>query len=188
MCAGEAVCPTNTHRDSILIWNWNDHVKKIIRAEDGFTFLELMAVLALLGLLYFFALPSVITSFEQRHTAFGSWLMANARNFRTVSQSGAAGDMYIYIDLDSESVWTGSGSGGKGSSPRKLDGDVNILSVEFISGLKVDSGVARIGFYSGGYSDGVIIYTSENGRSFSYRMEPFLDDIQTISGHVSWDG
>lgn len=155
-------------------------------SENGFTFIELMAVLALVGLLYFFALPSIKTGFEQRYTAFGSWFIANARNFKTVSKSGSS-EFYMYIDLDSETVWTGSDTGGKKNNPRKLDGDINILSVEFVSGLRVDSGVVRIGFFRGGYSDGVIVYSNEEGKSLSYRMDPFLDDISVINGHVSWE-
>lgn len=156
-------------------------------SEKGFTFIELMAVLALLGLLYSFALPSLKTSFEKRNTAFGSWFIANAKNFKTLSKGGGA-EFYMYIDLDSETVWTGTDKGEKNKNARKLEGDTNIISVEFISGLRVDSGVVRIAFFRGGYSDGVIIHTNEDGKSLSYRMDPFLDDVPVISGHASWEG
>lgn len=156
-------------------------------SEKGFTFIELMAVLALLGLLYFFALPSLKTSFEKKNTAFGSWFMANAKNFKTLSKSGGS-EYYMYIDLDSEVVWTGSDMGEKNKNPRKLEGDTNIVAVEFISGLRVDTGVVRIAFFRGGYSDGVIVHTNEDGKSLSYRMDPFLDDVPVISGHASWEG
>jgi len=156
-------------------------------SEKGFTFIELMAVLALISLLYFFALPSLKTSFEKKNTAFGSWFIANAKNLKTASKSGNA-EYYMYIDLDSEVVWTGSDMGGKNKNPRRLEGDTNIVAVEFISGLRVDTGVVRIGFFRGGYSDGVIVYTNEDGKSFSYRMDPFLDDVPVISGHASWEG
>lgn len=72
----------------------------------------------------------------------------------------------MYIDLDSEVVWTGSDMGGKNKNPRRLEGDTNIVAVEFISGLRVDTGVVRIGFFRGGYSDGVIVYTNEGWQAF----------------------
>lgn len=154
--------------------------------DSGFTFIELMAVLALLGLLYFFALPSLKTGFYEKNTAFASWLISNEKNFKTASKSGQA-EYYIFIDLDSEAVWTGSDLGGKPSEARRIDPETNILGAEFISGLKVDSGVLKISFYKGGHSDGVIIYTNEGGKSFSYRMDPFLDDIRVMEGHVGWE-
>lgn len=155
-------------------------------SEDGFTFIELMAVLALIGLLYYFALPSLKTNYYEKRTAFGSWFIANAQNFKTLSKAGGT-EYFIYIDLDSESVWTGTDLGGKTADPRRLGAETNILGVEFLSGLRVDTGVVKIGFFKGGYSDGVIVYTNEGGKSFSYRMDPFMDEIQVINGLASWE-
>lgn len=160
--------------------------KEIDFSEQGFTFLELMAVLALVGLLYFFALPSLKTSYYDKKTPFAAWLVMNAQNFKTAAKAGAS-EYYLYLDLDSEAVWTGSGTGAKFSGARRVDQETNILGAEFISGLRVDSGVLRIGFFKGGYSDGVIIYTNEGGENFSYRMDPFLNEIRIMNGHVSWE-
>lgn len=160
--------------------------KSMIR-DEGFTFLELMAVLALLGLLYFFALPSLTTNFEKKNTAFGSWIVANAAKFKTASKNGSTG-LYIYLDLDSEAVWTGADSVINKGVARKLGDNTDINYVEFISGLKVTSGVARIGFFKGGYSDGVIIHTTEHGKKMSYRLDPFLDGVTITEGSQSWEG
>ena len=163
------------------------------RPSSGFTLIELIVVITLIGLMLFLTLPR----FEAMHLADDTgrasrWLMARVRalKYRSVQEST---DYAMVLDIDQNRIWTGEKRSGKedqspdGESFYRLPEDLRLLDVEYAADRKVSSGQAEVDFYSKGYSDHAIVHIA-SGRSgdLSYLIEPFMPRVRMYHRYLSF--
>ena len=168
----------------------------MIRSSKGFTLIELVAVLAVVGIMLFMALPR-FSLFSQTDNIKGTarWICTTVPKLKSealINQKPYAlvadfetNAFYIVHDADNDTEQ-------KPPAPVvfQLSDNIAITDVEYPGKSPVQSGQAEILFYPRGYSDRVIIHLSDaDSNSMSLLIEPFLprvfstgayEDFQTI--------
>ncbi|MCF8025717.1 MAG: prepilin-type N-terminal cleavage/methylation domain-containing protein [Desulfobacteraceae bacterium] len=169
-------------------------VKNSLAGTAAFTLIELIVVISLIGIMLFFAVPRLDRSFlTDDSRRFSGWLLANVRALKNSSFEKHA-TFALYLDLEGDRAWNGPAGMGEDGSPDNdgskgisLPGNSRLTDVMFSEQVKVTSGIVRICFYPGGYSDRAIIHVRKNdGSRVSYRIEPFLPDVSVMEGYAEF--
>ncbi|MGE0082837.1 MAG: Tfp pilus assembly protein FimT/FimU [Desulfococcaceae bacterium] len=150
----------------------------------GYTLIELIVVIALIGVMLSFALPrfqgSVLTDGTRKLTRRiimqVQQLRQNAirsRTMHTLHISPDSRKMWITNDTMSEEDAGAAAEGGD-----EFPEDTDVSDVEYPDGERVSYGEALIRFSPKGYSDKVIIHLeNSDGDIKSLLIEPFLPNI-----------
>jgi prepilin-type N-terminal cleavage/methylation domain-containing protein len=171
----------------------------VIRNNQGFTLIELVTVMAVMGIVLFFTLPrfDAFNPFGASMTPTGKLLLLIEQ---LKSQTLETQQTYLLkIDTATGRVWATSPdlvprTGGipeKESPPEPLIFFVDGSSIEDvkIASRTMDNegygGEIIIRFSGNGYSDQAFIYIQENDRGLTVVIEPFLPRAQLLNGHVS---
>jgi len=160
--------------------------------EKGFTLLELVVVVWIVGLTFFMAFP-----------AFQGWRSGDGlrevrRHLTGLSRElryqavGEYADYVLSVDLNEGKI----SSFRKDDSPEtrerarkkawSLPDDVAIRGLEFRDGGKIVEGEASILFFKNGMVDPVVFHFREKERDMSLVLEPFLGDVRVFDRYVSY--
>lgn len=170
------------------------------RNNQGFTLIELVTVMAVMGIVLFFTLPRF-----DAFNPFGSSMTPTGKLLLLIEQLKSQAletqqDYLLKIDTDTGRVWVSSPALVSGSedmpeqesSPDPLISfsddssieDVKIVLTAMDDGDDDDDGIT-IRFSGNGYCDQAFIYIQENDRDLTVAIEPFLPRAQLLDGHVS---
>jgi prepilin-type N-terminal cleavage/methylation domain-containing protein len=160
----------------------------------GFTLIELIVVIALMGIMLFFSLPRlqgnpfIDDANKSTRLLIGkiSMLRENAvRNGRRYS---------LNLDLDVGRIWESSAAmtaeeleQAALNNSYTLPAGVRLVDVEFARKGKQNSGLAQITFYRTGYADKVLIHLQEDETYRSLLIEPFLSDVTVFEKYAGFD-
>ena len=159
----------------------------------GFTLIEIIVVVALMGLMLFFSLPRLDDNPFLSDTKKSSrWLITKVQTLR----ESALRDQKRYtlhFDLDSGRVWeTHEGMSAEDIETAVMDSyelpdDLRIADIEYPEKGKIYSGQAEITFYKAGYADKALVHMQDDDTYLSFLIEPFLSDVQFFDKYASFE-
>ena len=159
----------------------------------GYTLLELIVVMALIGIVFFFALPRFEGSFlidDAKHSA--RWLIGKVQMLREESLRTRR-DRVLHIDLDTNRVWetveTMSPEEADRATQlaREIPGGARLAGVDTPIQGRVTAGRADIRFYGDGHTDRVLIHLRHGSAVQSFLLEPFLARVKIFDTMVSFE-
>jgi prepilin-type N-terminal cleavage/methylation domain-containing protein len=159
----------------------------------GYTLLELIVVMALIGIVFFFAIPRFEGSFlfddAQKSTR---WLIGKLQALREESLRTRR-QIILHIDFETNRVWETT----EAMTPEEIDralrraqappGGAAVVGVEFPGSAPVRSGKADIRFFGDGHSDRVLIHLRHGDSTTSLLLEPFLSKVRRFETIVGFD-
>jgi prepilin-type N-terminal cleavage/methylation domain-containing protein len=159
----------------------------------GFTLIELIVVIALIGLMLFFSLPRLQNNpFLDDSKKSARWLIGKVQALKE-SAIRDQKQYSLHFDLDSGRIWqTNEAMSQEDSENAALDSyalpeDVRIIDIEYPSQEKVTSGQADITFYKAGYTDKAFVHLQDGETYLSFLIEPFLTNVQVIEKYVDFE-
>jgi prepilin-type N-terminal cleavage/methylation domain-containing protein len=159
----------------------------------GFTLIELIVVVALLGLMLFFSLPRLQNNpFLDQSKKSSRWLIGKIQGLK----ESAIRDQKMYtlhFDLDSGRVWETNESMSQDDvesaflNGYALPEDLRIIDIEYPTRGKINSGQAVITFYKAGYTDKALVHMQDGDGYLSFLIEPFLPNAQFFEKYASFE-
>jgi len=159
----------------------------------GFTLIELIVVIALIGLMLFFSLPRLHNnpSLDDRKKS-ARWLIGKVQALKE-SAIRDQKQYSLHFDLDSGRIWETNESMSQEDyessalNSHALPEDVQIIDVEYPAKEKITSGHTEITFYKAGYTDKAFVHMQEGEIYLSFLIEPFLSNVQVIEEYASFE-
>ena len=159
----------------------------------GFTLVELVVVITIISLMLFFAIPlfKIPTTFgdKSQNTTKLIQLIQSLKR-KSIAQNQ---DFFLHISTDSNRIWITKTSILTQEEPHQQDDkpppeeNPGILHIE-LPGKPVSSEKeAIIKFSKNGYSDMAIIHMENGETPISLKVQPFLMEVETMPGHISFD-
>jgi prepilin-type N-terminal cleavage/methylation domain-containing protein len=159
----------------------------------GYTLLELIVVMALIGIVFFFAVPRFEGSFFFDDAKQSSrWLIAKLQALREEALRTHRRQI-LHIDFETNRLWETSESMIAEEIDRatrraqRPPGGARVVSVEFSSLERVYAGKAEIRFFADGHSDRVLIHLRQGDAISSFLLEPFLSQVKIFDALVGFD-
>jgi len=156
----------------------------IRRRRAGFTLLELIVVMALMGIVFFFAVPRFEGTFlfdDAKQSA--RWLIGKLQSLR--EEALRTRHLHILVfDLDTKRVWHTTESMTLEEielamrRAQAIPGGARVVAVEFPPETRITSGRAEIRFYGDGHSDKALIHLQHGEAYSSFVLEPFLTQVK----------
>lgn len=159
------------------------------RGDAGFTFLELVVVMAILALLFFFSLPSLDSYIFTNPSKKVARLIASTAQDLKQRALKDQKEYRLYIASDAGEIWVEDASmDEKTSAEARKNGftlpqDMGIELPGFSSAGDDPSAVAMVRFYPRGYSDGVEILLVRDEQKLLLVIEPFLSQVEIVEDH-----
>jgi prepilin-type N-terminal cleavage/methylation domain-containing protein len=160
---------------------------------DGFTLIELIVVMALMGLMLFFTLPRLGENpFLDDSKQSSRWLIGKVQSLKE-SAIRDQKQYSLHFDLDSGRIWETN----EAMSPEDIEDaalnssytlpdELRILDIEYPQKGKIYAGQADINFYRAGYTDKALVHMQEGNSSLSFLIEPFLSNVQFFESYVGF--
>ena len=164
--------------------------------ETGFTLIELIVVLAIMGGFLFFAIPKLnnFSLFSGRDNNLGKTIqLIESLKARAVTDNK---DYLMHIDLNAGLVWVSDETMDEGQTAEakagafRFSGGTMLTGVEFLRPPPLD--VNRmdeflIRFYRQGYSDMALIHLRDKDNDFTIMIEPFVSKVELYESAISFD-
>lgn len=163
------------------------------RSRPGYTLLELIVVMALIGIVFFFAIPRFEGSFllDDANTS-ARWLIGKLQALREDALRSRRMQT-LHVDLDTGRLWVTA----EGMTPEQLElagrraqfpaGGGRIVAVEFAGQARVGAGQTGIRFFGDGHTDRVLIHLRSGNAVASFLLEPFLAQVKRFDTMVGFD-
>lgn len=169
------------------------NLEKDTNQINGYTLIEIVVVLSLITLVFFFAIPrfqrAVLTDDTKN---LSRWIMLKVLSLK----ERAVRDQKRYVlnvGLDSNRLWISNESMSEEElhnaeqNGYNLSADVKILDVEFPNNEIISVGRADIYFYKNGYSDKAFIHIEDSDyNQLSFLIEPFLSRVRLYETYVNF--
>jgi prepilin-type N-terminal cleavage/methylation domain-containing protein len=164
-----------------------------VSRNSGFTLIELIVVITLMGLMLFFSLPRLQNNPFLNDTKKSSrWLISKVQTLRESAIRNQK-TYILHFDLDSGRVWETN----EAMSPEDIENAVNdsyvlpddlqIIDIEYPSLGKIHSGQAEINFYKAGHTNKALVHMQDGDTYLSFLIEPFLSDVQIFEKYASFE-
>ncbi len=158
----------------------------------GFTLIELIVVIALIGMMLFFSLPRLQNNpFLDDSKKSARWLIGKVQALKE-SAIRDQKQYALHFDLDSGRIWETNESMSQEDHENAalnsyaLPEDVRIIDVEYPAREKITSGQTEITFYKAGYTDKAFVHLQEGEIYLSFLIEPFLSNVQVIEEYAGF--
>ena len=161
---------------------------------NGFTLIELIVVISLMGLMLFFTLPRLVDNpFLDDSKQSSRWLMGKVQSLKE-SAIRDQKQYSLHFDLDSGRIWETNES----MSPEDIEDaalnrsyslpeELRIMDIEYPQKGKIYSGQAEINFYRAGYTDKALVHMQEGDSYLSFLIEPFLSNVQFFESYAGFE-
>jgi len=161
--------------------------------SSGFTFIELMVVVGIFTIVLLFSIPlfrqiHLTSNASDRVSGLIFFLenlklkaMVENKNFTLYMDSGS-GKMYVTddtMDADARQVALTNGI--------SLDGDLQLLNLEFPDDKTRAGDDKSICFFSKGYSDRVLIHVRQESQEMTIQVCMFQKKVHLIDRYVAYD-
>lgn len=194
-----SLCHTVIHGIMFPISSINNRSKsgtlyRLCGKPAGFTLIELIVVMALMGLMLFFTLPRFGDNpFLDDSKQSSRWLIGKVRSLK----ESAIRDQRRYslhFDLGNGRIWETNESMSPEdiedaalNSSYSLPDELRILDIEYPQKGKIYTGQAEIIFYKAGYTDKALVHMQEGNSYLSFLIEPFLSNVQLFESYSGFD-
>jgi len=161
--------------------------------NSGFTLIELIAVLALMGVVLFVAIPRIEGNpFLDDTKESSRWLIAKIRAVRE-SAVREQKDYVLHIDLDANRIW--DTEAGLAEEPaekaameaHRLPDAFRIADVQYPHQEPRTNGQAQINFYRSGFTDKALIHVLDGDSHLTFVVETFLTDVRILASYASFE-
>ncbi len=168
-------------------------LKKATNQINGYTLIEIVVVMSLISLLFFFAIPrfqgAVLTDSTK---TLSRWIMGKV--FFLKERAVRDQKRYVLnVGVDSNRLWVSDESMSEDELQNaelggyQLPVDVRILDVEFPDDEIISVGRAGIYFYKKGYSDKALIHIeNDDNKQLTFLIEPFLSRVRFYETYVDF--
>ena len=165
-----------------------------LRQNNGFTLIELIVVISLISLMFFFAIPRIQVDILSDNTRkVSQWIMLNISSLKEKAVHDQK-RYVLHLSLDSNRLWVSNDT----MSAEELEDaaaigynlpeDIKLLDVEYPDKEKISVGQADIYFYKKGYSDKAIIHITNNDNEvLSFLIEPFLSRARLYNKYLEFE-
>jgi general secretion pathway protein H len=161
--------------------------------ENGFTLLELIVVIALLGIMLVFTVPRFHeTLFLDKTKTASRWIIGKIQTLKEAALRNQK-QYTLHINLDTEQFWETDAAmsaeelENAALNAASLPGGLKIADIEYPVRGKITSGQADITFYKNGTSDKVLIHLQNGDEYESYLVEPFLSEVTRYEMYASFE-
>jgi prepilin-type N-terminal cleavage/methylation domain-containing protein len=161
--------------------------------QDGYTLLELIIVMALIGIVFSFVIPRFEGSpFFDDAKESGRWLIGKVQALREESLRTRR-QQILHIDMETGRIWNTAEAMSAEEIDRALrraqllPGGGRVVSVEFPGRDRVAAGQAEIRFYKDGHSEKVLIHLRHGDAFSSFLLEPFLSRVKVFDTLVGFE-
>lgn len=161
--------------------------------SNGFTLLELIVVIALLGIMLVFTVPRFHETLFLDESKTGSrWIIGKIQALKEAAVRNQK-HYTLHIDLDAERFWETDASmstedlENAALNAEPLPDGIKIADIEYPLRGKINSGRADITFYKNGYSDKVLIHLQDGEDYVSYLIEPFLSEVARYERYTGFE-
>jgi prepilin-type N-terminal cleavage/methylation domain-containing protein len=159
----------------------------------GYTLLELIVVMALVGIVFFFAVPRFEGSFFVDDAQRSSrWLIGKVQALREEALRTRR-QQVLHIDLETNRIWETA----EAMTPEETDravrraqplpGGGRVVGVDFPRQGRVNAGRVEIRFSRDGHSDRVLIHLQHGDTYTSFLLEPFLSQVKMFDRWIGFD-
>ena len=166
---------------------------RLFHRNNGFTLIELIVVISLIGLMLFVSLPRLQHNpFLDDSNKSARWLIGKIQALKE-SAIRDQKQYALHIDLDSGRIWETNESMSQEDHENAalnsyaLPEDVRIMDVEYPAREKITSGQTEITFYKAGYTDKAFVHMQEGETYLSFLIEPFLSNVQVIEKYAGFE-
>ena len=165
-----------------------------IDENAGFTLIELIVVISLIGLMLFFSLPRLQDNpFLDDSNQSSRWLIGKVQSLKE-SAIREQKQYSLHFDLDSGRIWETNESmsaedidSAALNNSYSLPDDLRIIDIEYPQKGKIVAGLAEIMFYKAGYTDKALVHLQEEDLYLSFLIEPFLSQVQYFESYASFE-
>jgi prepilin-type N-terminal cleavage/methylation domain-containing protein len=161
--------------------------------QNGFTLLELIVVMSLLGIMLIFTVPRFHETLFLDQTKTGSrWIIGKIQALKEAALRNRR-QYSLHIDLDTEKYWETSAAmsaeelESAALNATSLPHGLKIADIEYPVHGKINSGRTDITFYKNGTSDKVLIHIQDGDKYVSYLIEPFLSEVARYEMYASFE-
>ena len=169
-------------------------MKPKFRQNNGFTLIELIVVISLISIMFFFAIPRIqIDVLSDNTRKVSRWIMLNV----SALKEKAVHDQKRYalhLSLDSNRLWVSNDTLSEEeleeatATGYNLPEEIKLLDVEYPDKEKISAGRADIYFYKKGYSDKAMIHITNNDNEvLSFLIEPFLSRVRLYNKYIEFE-
>jgi prepilin-type N-terminal cleavage/methylation domain-containing protein len=169
-------------------------LSRTVNHNAGFTLVELIVVISLLGLLLFFAMPRLPDTFRgDPGKAFGRRMLAEFSELKRLAVQHQR-RYVLNLSLDTRRVWITDESMPEearllaAQNAFAIPAGINLVDVEYPLKGKISDGRAEINFYPQGYSDPALIHMEgPAGQPLTFVIEPFLPTLRIYAEHRGYE-
>jgi prepilin-type N-terminal cleavage/methylation domain-containing protein len=161
--------------------------------RNGFTLLELIVVMSLLGIMLIFTVPRFHETLLLDKTKTGSrWIIAKIQALKEAALRNQK-QYSLNFNLDTEQFWETEASmsaeelENASLNASSLPEGLKIADIEYPIRGKINSGQAEITFYKTGTSDKVLIHIEDGDKYVSYLIEPFISEVIRYEMYASFE-
>lgn len=165
----------------------------MVQRRAGYTLLELIVVMALIGIVFFFAIPRFEGSFFFDDAKRSSrWLIGKLQALREEALRTRR-QQVLHLDLDTGRLWVTSEAMTAEEMDRAiqraqaLPGGGRVVSLDFAQQGRISAGRADIRFFGDGHTDRVLIHLRNGDAYTSFLLEPFLSQVKMFDNVVGFD-
>ncbi len=164
-----------------------------MRRRAGFTLLELIVVMALMGIVFFFAIPRFEGTFlfdDSQKSA--RWLIGKLQSLKEEALRTRRRHVLV-LDLDTQRTWhtteamTAEETELASRRAQPIPGGANVVAVEFPPENRIAAGRAQIIFYGDGHSDKALIQMQTGNAYKTFLLEPFLTQVIMFDDRVGFN-
>jgi prepilin-type N-terminal cleavage/methylation domain-containing protein len=160
----------------------------------GFTLIELIVVISLIGLMLFFSLPRLQDNpFLDDSKQSSRWLIGKVQSLKE-SAIREQKQYSLHFDLDGGRIWETNESmsaedidSAALNNSYSLPDDLRIIDIQYPQKGKIVAGQAEIIFYKAGYTDKALVHMQEGDLYLSFLIEPFLSKVQFFESYASFE-
>lgn len=196
-CTGAKPFTVTRYGFYILIYDPEAHWVKMnhpIRNHNGFTLVELIVVIVLIGMMFTFALPKMDgLLYVNNRDRVSRWVIVKVEQLKNKAVQRQV-PYTLHVDIKSNMFWISEQGMDEEALDKaqkggyKLPNDIRLVDIIYPSQSSKDEDRSDVTFYPRGYSDHAIIHMqNDDEEKLSFVIEPFLPPVGLNEGFVLFD-
>ncbi len=162
--------------------------------QNGFTLIELIVVIVLIGMMFSFALPKMDGFlYLDNRDRVSRWVILNVERLKHLAVQKQVPQI-LHVDIKENMFWVSEQGMDEAALEKARDGgyklpeDIRLVDIIYPAPTVKDGERSDIVFYTRGYSDHAIIHMqNDDDDKMSFMVEPFLPPVGLKEGFVLFE-